>query len=79
MSPAELIVIGGGEHARVVADAARLSGAWNVLGFVDPVARPDTIDRGLNHLGDDEALRDHRRAHAILGFGGTEKGKARER
>jgi acetyltransferase EpsM len=80
MPAAELIVIGGGEHARVVAEAASAdAGQWKLLGFVDPVARPDTVDRGaLHQLGDDKALRDHPRARAILGFGGVEKGKARE-
>jgi len=76
----ELIIIGGGEHARVVAEAAHSTdGQWHVAGFVDPAARPETTARsGLKRLGDDVALGQHPRASAILGFGGVEKGDARE-
>ena len=80
MPAEELIIIGGGEHARVVAEAARSAdGKWRVSGFVDPVVRAETTERSaLAHLGDDDALRQYPGAFAILGFGGLEKGKARE-
>ena len=81
MPAAQLIVVGGGEHARVVAEAALANKAqWKVLGFVDPVARKDTIERGtVQHLGDDAALRERPKARLVLGFGGIEKRKERER
>lgn len=56
-APRGLVVIGGGEHARVVIDAARsLPGAFRVLGFADPGPCEETISRmGVAHLGDDAA------------------------
>jgi acetyltransferase EpsM len=51
-----LIVIGGGEFARVVIETAELAG-WEVLGFVDANAREETAQRtGKPHLGDDRIL-----------------------
>lgn len=39
MTPVKLMVIGGGEHARVVIEAAQSRAeSWVVLGFVDPSA-----------------------------------------
>ena len=66
-----LILIGGGEHARVVAEAARHAVTpVELLGFVDPGACEETVRRlGLPRLGDDEALREHREALGVLGFG----------
>ena len=73
-----LVVIGGGEHARVVIDAARASDAWDVLGIVDG----DPSDRtrmllGVDLLGDDVAylasvagIPPDRRAGLVLGIGG---------
>lgn len=51
-----LVVVGGGEHARVVIEAARSRpDLWDVVGFVDPAPCPETAQRlGLPHLGDDE-------------------------
>ena len=56
--PAGLIVIGGGEHARVVIEAARTRpDQWTVSGFVDPVAVEKTTRlTGARHLGDDSAV-----------------------
>jgi acetyltransferase EpsM len=51
-----LVVIGGGEHARVVIEAAR-SGPdlWDVTGFVDPEPCAETAARlGVPRLGGDE-------------------------
>ena len=58
MTAPELILLGGGEHARVVADAARSApGAWTVLGIVDPDRADRTVELlRLAHLGDDDAL-----------------------
>ena len=51
-------MIGGGEHARVVIDAARSSGRFEIAGFLDPGARPDTAaSSGVPQLmGDERAL-----------------------
>jgi sugar O-acyltransferase (sialic acid O-acetyltransferase NeuD family) len=54
MTRRPLVVVGGGEHARVVVDTARASGAWDVLGIVDP--EPAERTRSLlrvDHLGSD--------------------------
>ena len=41
---AGLIVVGGGEHARVVIEAARSQPArWEILGFTDPRPCPETV------------------------------------
>jgi len=51
-----LIVIGGGEHACVVADAARAAG-WILDGVVDPQPAKRTLSLlRVAHLGDDAAL-----------------------
>ena len=54
----DLILLGGGEHARVVTDAVRsVNGAWQLIGFVDEEAagHPHELD-GLPRLGDDDWL-----------------------
>jgi acetyltransferase EpsM len=53
--PRELIVVGGGEHARVVIEAARSRpDLWTVTGFVDPQPCPETAERlDLPRIGDD--------------------------
>jgi len=52
-----LILIGGGEHARVVAEAVRSTESMELLGFVDPEPCGETVHRlGLPRLGDDAAL-----------------------
>ncbi len=50
-----LLLIGGGEHARVVADAAATDpGGWHVVGFTDPRADlPALGPSAAAHLGDD--------------------------
>jgi sugar O-acyltransferase (sialic acid O-acetyltransferase NeuD family) len=50
----ELVLIGGGEHARVVIDAAHSRAAgWRAAAFVDPDPRPELQALGLTWLGDD--------------------------
>ena len=47
MTPRPLILIGGGEHARVVADAALSSGQWDIVGVVDPAPAAETLTNRL--------------------------------
>lgn len=52
----QLVVIGGGEHARVLIEAARSRpDLWEVRGFIDLRANPETESRlGIPRLGSDE-------------------------
>lgn len=77
VTPRPLVIVGGGEHARVVADAARSRpDQWRLAGFTDPdgdlAPGPD-----LPYLGDDRTfsarlatMRPEDRPALILGFGG---------
>lgn len=58
MSGQQLVVLGGGEHARVVIEAARsIPGAWRVVGLADPGPVERTLAlTGVAHLGDDAAF-----------------------
>jgi acetyltransferase EpsM len=82
MSAPGLILIGGGEHARVVADAARSQpGAWELLGFVDPQPCPELEARfGVVRLADDAAaLALAPRAHFVLAIGRRDSAPLRRR
>lgn len=82
MSKRKLIVIGGGEHARVVMEAARsCPDQWIVLGYCDLKPVPETEQRlDIPWLGNDaSALRVHRQeAWFVLGVGcvGVNTGRA---
>ena len=73
--PEELVVIGGGEHARVVIDAAMSSNdKWNVLGFVDPdLCKSTSKLMGVKRLGDDKIIpklqKSNPKMKFILGIG----------
>jgi sugar O-acyltransferase (sialic acid O-acetyltransferase NeuD family) len=75
---APLIVLGGGEHARVVIEAARTQGdRWAVQGYVAPDAADGGVD--VPWLGDDatlvarlDDLAPSDRPWLVLGFGGGE-------
>ena len=70
--PRNLILIGGGEHARVLAEAAASRPElWRVIGFVDPQPCPETERRlGLRAFAsDDDALRESGHAWFILAIG----------
>jgi acetyltransferase EpsM len=78
MRPRPLVVVGGGEHARVVADAARTRPeTWRLVAFADPDPAVDAADRlGLPNVGDDVALlawlegtHDLERPWLVLGVG----------
>jgi acetyltransferase EpsM len=74
-----VVVIGGGEHARVVMSAIRTGAANGELaGFVDPKPCIETAERfGVRRLGDDGALRSHPPVHAVLGFGAVDTANSR--
>lgn len=72
--PEPLIVIGGGEHGRVVMDAVAVQPErWTLLGYVDPREVPEA-SRKAPRLGDDQALpellRKHPKAKVVSGLGG---------
>lgn len=72
--PKNLIVIGGGGHARVVIEAARTRpDLWNVIGFTDPQPCEETCDRlDIDHLGDDDGYAPSRLySWYVLGVGGV--------
>jgi acetyltransferase EpsM len=57
--PRDLIVVGGGDHARMVIEAAQsCPEAWRVVGFIDPVACGETTARyGVRRIAEsDEGL-----------------------
>jgi acetyltransferase EpsM len=66
-----VILVGGGEHGRVVAEALRTRpDFFDLLGFVDPAACEDTVaGLGLSRLGDDAALLNYTGTLAALGVG----------
>lgn len=80
MSGKNLIVLGGGGHARVVIQAAQSRGEWNVVGYVDPQKR-DSSRLGVNYLGDDSAkiAADPAFEHCrfVLGIGSTFQARVR--
>jgi acetyltransferase EpsM len=75
---ARIVVIGGGEHARVLIEAIRShSAAQDVIGFVDPEGCEETTRRlGVARLGGEEILVQHPGAVGVLGFAALD---ARER
>ena len=76
--PERLILIGGGGHARVVADAvSSMEGRFELLGFVDP--DPVAMIDGLEHLGDEAAVGVHQPALGILSVGGLTVSDARSK
>lgn len=71
MSGRRIILIGGGGHARVIAEAVRSNvDRFELVGFVDPNECSETTQAlGIRRLGDDTALSAYPDALAILGFG----------
>jgi UDP-N-acetylbacillosamine N-acetyltransferase len=72
----EIVVVGAGGHARVVADVIRLTGTFNIYGFVDQgAARNAEGFAGARIIGGDEDLDDvlgSGVAHAAVAVGDNE-------
>jgi acetyltransferase EpsM len=67
-----LVLVGGGQHARVVAEAARAGTAWDVVGYTDPEGANDAMTRlGIPFLGADDTAAADDDAWGVIGFGGT--------
>ncbi len=84
MSAQALVLLGGGEHARVVAAAARSTGCWRVAAVVDPAVVDDSLTGPEGaHLRDDEELDRFLTAGRaeptwlVLGVGGVVDGTTR--
>ena len=75
-----IVVIGGGEHARVVMETLRAGfAAGELLGFVDPEACEETSGRlGVRRLGGEDALGGYPGALGLLGFAALETRSRRE-
>ena len=80
IGPHDLVLIGGGEHAHVVLDAARSQpDQWSVVGYVDPRTDAGLQALGVEWLGDDATAADRVRGrHCILAVGGIGETQQRQ-
>lgn len=70
-----IVLVGGGGHARVVANVLKLSGEFELVGYTDPRQESALSQDGVRHLGGDEvlpALRERGVTLAAIGVGGTD-------
>jgi acetyltransferase EpsM len=79
VNPKALVVVGSGEHALVVVDAARTRpDLWRMAGYTSPTSAGPTTRMSIEHLGDDDTFRARLtatpaddRPTLVLGFGGA--------
>jgi acetyltransferase EpsM len=76
-----LVVLGGGDHARVIIEAARSRPSdWDIVGLVDPEPSARAVALlGVEHLGGDDAFADRmarsradERPWLVVGVGGID-------
>lgn len=74
----KIVVIGGGDHAKVVVSVLKKSG-YEIIGYTDRADRQDIL--GVKYLGDDSVLpeisRKYRGCKAIIGIGKIDTSKQR--
>ncbi len=79
----KVIGLGGGGHSKVVMDALRLAGGYDIIGLVDaPPELHGTTVAGAPILGGDDILPRFRAdgvTHAFIGLGGTGSTAPRQR
>ena len=64
-----IIILGGGGHAKVLIDAIRSSGKFDVKGILDPSLRKGARVAGIAILGSDEKLGGLKGASLAIGVG----------
>ncbi|MFY9398029.1 MAG: acetyltransferase [Desulfomonilia bacterium] len=77
----DIIVLGGGGHAKAVIGLLKRGGQWRILGYTDPVSRGGIL--GSGYLGDDSALESlaamYQDLSAVVGVGHVESSQTRRR
>lgn len=77
--PVRVVLIGAGEHGRVVAEAIRSRPErLDLVGFVDPAPCEETVSRlGIPRLGAEDALVRHPGLRGVVGVGAVGVSKVR--
>jgi len=82
MGKEKIILIGGGGHCKVIIDAIRKAGEYEIEGIVDPELRVDDEVSGVPVFGDDSILPELFNSgikNAFIGVGSTGDCQARKR